>query len=369
MSQVALRNTASKTGLSKFQKRFNQLKKKIVNLRNRLNQTETILDKGLQFFQIEVVPVKDALRDAISDLVKVLYQCHKNPKGLSKKQKSHLKALIVINCKEVLALSSSIDEVDLEIQEIFKEIEGFDCHSVHYNPLEKDKEMLTEMCKDLNLDIDLDSIDLANNQEAIFAKIFEAMAEARKKQEAESPEESKPESEKEIQKELKAKELEKIQKEGVGGLYKKLAKALHPDLEQDKDLKIEKEELMKRLTAAYQNNDLHGLLSIEVEWFNRTESDESEGKLPSDEQLKIFNSLLKDQADELEAVINMTIYHPRYYSLQQFINLEDTSHVLFELNNLRSEMKRDLRAFTEMVKDLQSPAANDALIYLLQPPF
>ena len=54
---------------------------------------------------------------------------------------------------------------------------------------------------------------------------------------------------------------------------------------------------MKRLTSAYDNGDLHALLLLEMEWMNRTSG---QGKVQSDDQLKIYNSLLKDQIASLE---------------------------------------------------------------------
>ena len=44
-----------------------------------------------------------------------------------------------------------------------------------------------------------------------------------------------------------------------------LAKMLHSDLETDETLKLEREELMKKVTAAYQDKDLNTLLKLEIE--------------------------------------------------------------------------------------------------------
>lgn len=61
----------------------------------------------------------------------------------------------------------------------------------------------------------------------------------------------KPKSKKEINRELKAQKLADMQKQNLGQIYKQLAKVIHPDLEQDEELKNEKVELMKKLTDDY----------------------------------------------------------------------------------------------------------------------
>lgn len=55
-----------------------------------------------------------------------------------------------------------------------------------------------------------------------------------------------------------------------GKLYKNLAKKVHPDLEQDPELKKVKEELMKELVLAGENEDLFLLLKINEKFKNET---------------------------------------------------------------------------------------------------
>jgi hypothetical protein len=365
MATLMSLNTVSKTILSNLQKTFNRLKKKILVLRNRLKETETILEQALHFFQTEVSPLNYSLLSTVSDVIKILYRYHKNPKQLSKRDKINLKELIISKCRDALTLANSINDVDLEVQDILKDLEGVDCRDLFNNDLEEGKVMISKMFKELNLDVNLNSLDASDDQESLVKKVLEAMVEAHQKQQSETPSFIKPKSKREIQKEIKAKELENLQHEGLGKLYKQLAKALHPDLEQDPSVKAEKEQLMKRLTTAYKNDDLHALLSIEMEWFKRTESDEQEGKLPSDEQLKIFNSLLKDQVEELEFTLAMAASHPRFFPLQG-IDLEDIPNILFQLAKIRNDLKRELQDFREAVRDLNSPGGESFLINILR---
>lgn len=113
-------------------------------------------------------------------------------------------------------------------------------------------------------------------------------------------------------------ELEQTNKartKNISSIYRQLAKAFHPDLEQDEELKLEKEHLMKELTAAYEKNDLHTLLRLEIFWIKKEENNPD--KL-SDDKLKIYNEALKEQVQELEDEIDVLSEHPRYEPLQKF---------------------------------------------------
>jgi hypothetical protein len=82
-------------------------------------------------------------------------------------------------------------------------------------------------------------------------------------------------------------------------LYKELIKLLHPDLEQNETLKIEKEQLIKELTLAKENNDLHDMLVIKQKAY---EINKAEIKFDSYslDTLKAYNKILKQKIDHLK---------------------------------------------------------------------
>jgi curved DNA-binding protein CbpA len=84
----------------------------------------------------------------------------------------------------------------------------------------------------------------------------------------------------------------------IGAIYKQLAKVLHPDLEPDPEKRGEKLALMQQLTAAYRNEDLPSLLRLELEWLHREEGDLDR---LTEEELKIYNAVLREQAGERQA--------------------------------------------------------------------
>ncbi len=110
---------------------------------------------------------------------------------------------------------------------------------------------------------------------------------------------------------------------------------------------------MKQLTAAYKNNDLHTLLRLELEWLQKEESDLD--KL-SDEKLEIYNRALKEQTEELEAEIYITVQHPRYFPLQKYARFFGIEGV-----NLKQEKKNLEAKIKWMTADIEELKGKSSL--------
>lgn len=75
----------------------------------------------------------------------------------------------------------------------------------------------------------------------------------------------------------------------IKSLFRQLAKVFHPDKEPLEHLKEEKTSLMKKITAAYENQDLYGLLKLEKEHLGHREFSEEKVDL----YIKHINDRLK----------------------------------------------------------------------------
>lgn len=75
----------------------------------------------------------------------------------------------------------------------------------------------------------------------------------------------------------------------IKSLFRQLAKAFHPDKEPLEHLKEERTSLMKKITEAYENQDLYGLLKLEKEHLGSREFSEDKIEL----YLKHINERLK----------------------------------------------------------------------------
>lgn len=94
----------------------------------------------------------------------------------------------------------------------------------------------------------------------------------------------------------KAPPVAAVQTEGkleIKSLFRQLAKAFHPDREQQEHLKEEKTDLMKKITAAYENQDLYGLLKLEKEHMEPREF--------SEDKIELYIKHINDRLKELKS--------------------------------------------------------------------
>ena len=134
-------------------------------------------------------------------------------------------------------------------------------------------------------------------------------------------------------------------------LYTRLAKDLHPDLERDEKRKVEKNDVMRRLTEAYKSEDLYELLQIQFE-YNADNSENYTDALP-EEQLRVINETLLSQIKKLqEDYKEMTIFGEDAILYRQFCAPNDPKgdltsikvnrhkeELVFELLDLKDEMQ------------------------------
>lgn len=353
MSEVILcKKKSDHSLLSNAQKTFNRLKKKIEVLQSELQKRYQQLDQSLLFYHEKIEPEKKAWRHTLQTFVKLVHEHYQKPKHLSQKERHILNELMMDKIGEIFE-STLFNEIDPEISAIFKDLSGFSYEEMASKQLSYLKEELQEMCKENGVDIDLSHIEVTDDEHEIQQKLFEAMHAAGQNMEEQEEPATKSKTKKQLQKEAKAQELEELQKKGISTIYKQLAKVFHPDLEHSPERKLEKEQLMKRLTSAYENNDLHTLLTLEMEWMNQSEE---EAKAQSDEQLKIYNSILKDQVETLQESIGVAVLHPKYLSIQPYLDNMIYGEI-FILKMVHNSLREEVRQYQNVIKRLQGSEA------------
>ncbi|WP_018342185.1 hypothetical protein [Cytophaga aurantiaca] len=93
---------------------------------------------------------------------------------------------------------------------------------------------------------------------------------------------------------------EEHRKKSIRAIYIDLIKTFHPDTEQDADKKSEKEEISKKITEAYGNNDLYTLLNLETQFLEQ-QTNRLQGM--KTETLKSYLAMLDNQIKELKQSI------------------------------------------------------------------
>lgn len=326
--------------LSKQQQTFNRLVKKIEKLRQELEQTNDSLSKKSDFYVKHIYPLEQQLSTMQKEIVKLLYTFFTNRKLLSTEKREALRKVIITQLSSILKFNEG--EPDNELKEIFKATEGISYEEAAKEDFDVMKNEMAEMFEEYGFNMNLDGFDSNMTEEEMIKKMIE-MQEQLKEQAGAKQEStfSYKKTKKQLEKEEKEKLMEQARTKNISSIFRQLAKAFHPDLEQDEQLKLEKEHLMKELTVAYDNNDLHTLLKLEISWIQKEENNPD--KL-SDEKLHIYNEVLREQVRELEDEINLLLQNPRYQPLQKF--------VMFPHQLTRINIEREKQQMEETIKDM-----------------
>jgi hypothetical protein len=246
-------------------------------------------------------------------------------------------------------------------------------------------QMMGEMTREFKrngVHVDFSKIDFSLSEDEIQAEIKKRISEA-------SPIEGKGKRTKETkgkqaekaptQKQIAAKEMEDMKSKGLSEIYKRLVKVIHPDLERDPAKQAVKEDWMKKLTVAYESNDLKAMLTIEAFWMNDL-GDVADRV--SEDKLKAYIQIFKDQLKDLKSEIENTYINPRYRLLMFFSqygpvttdrkfrtvlytlqNIEDDTHdTLHHLESSEAKRKKLIKAMIrEQIEEMEGEMDFDDL--------
>ena len=335
--------------LTKEQKDFNRLAKKIEKLRSDLEQVGTTLNKLLEYYAAQMHPLEQRIVILRAVCVKILFPYYTGEKKfLTKNEKKILRDIIESDLNEIFSISPN--EPDDELKAIYKTISGESYEDSKKGIFNDMRDEMEAQFRAEGFDINLDDIDEHMSEEDMMRKMKEMQQEfERQAEEITEKKANRKKTKKQLEQEEREKQIEEARKKSIGSIYKQLAKAFHPDLETDDVVKLQKEDIMKQLTVAYENNDLHTLLKLEMEWIQKENNDP--GKLSND-KLSIYNEALKEQVMELEMQIDMLGDHPRYMPLQRFANAMAPLHTI-NLVREKKELEKILISLEEIVPDLK----------------
>jgi hypothetical protein len=335
---LVFKKKSAKNELSKEQKKFNKYVKQIEKLTKQNAELNKNAESYLNMYYSEVYPEKVQINRKNYELGKLLFAKSQLLK-LTNSKKHELKMILMFFFDRY---SETVEHLSEDDKKVFSDWSGED-----YDTFEKDgkMEMLDDMEEELydmfGINVDMHELYESSDSEADFAfKVKELMEEESKKvhQKKEKRSKKAKKSPKEIQKEKELKEELELKEASIKSIYKTLVMAVHPDKETDETLKIEKDALMKEVTAAYKNKDLKRLLQIEIEVLNK-ETDHIEQL--SEQKLAAYNSLLKEQVDELELENQMIQMNPRFAPIYDFLEYPE------------SVVKQQIKYNVDLVKETQ----------------
>lgn len=209
---------------------------------------------------------------------------------LSKKQYEKFEAIMLEGLTVMIADGN--DEELLRLHDKYSEIPFSEQKDASMSVL---NEMMGQM---FGIDVDFTAEELENP--ALLQEKMRAIQEEKAAEEAER-EAKRKKTAKQLEKEAKVQEAEKKLTQTTKKIYLELVKNFHPDQEQDELEREKKTVILQEANAAYANDDFLALLELQIRLFQ--EKEEALSKT-SDETLKYYNKILKDQLAELKYKLN-----------------------------------------------------------------
>ena len=347
---VRIGTDKEKAILSKSQKEFNRLTRKIETLEIELHN----LREAAQHIQVRVQkdyrPLVEQYHQFRADMVRMFDRAYEQ-NDHTKTEKKKLVDLIQ-NIAFELIDSHGIDDLK-PIYDKY-DTQGFDKTNAESD--QQTAELMKEMMSSM-FGIDFDEDVDVSDPEKMTAYVQEKMAqrdaaEAERQQQASERKTKKLKNEKQQEREAKKEAEARNITKAVRTLYMDLVKAFHPDREPNEAEKLRKTEVMHRVTDAYEKSDLLALLRLQLE-FERIDQTHLENL--AEEQLKYYNKILRQQAQELDdeffALQNelaATTGKPAF-AVNSPIALE------FSLNSDIAALKRDIKQIKSDVKAFADP--------------
>ena len=348
---------AAKEALSPAQTEFNRLMKRLENARAKHLREQTKLDGLLLATSRDLMPLVENVHrtdlQILNDVVEAL-----DTVKLSAKRRELLEDLVCAKAGNLLDDPAGLNDKDIaglgEILEKF-DTEEEDDEEFGLSDEEEAEEfdhlraMLESAAAQAGVKLDLSDLDPSMDPadfERIFKERLQEAAENQEKADAAKP--ARKQTKAQINKAKRIKEQEDAKKRDLKSLYKQLAKALHPDLESDPTLKSHKEDWMKRLTTAYANGDLRGLLQIEMEWLGEEATNLSTA---GDEKLKVYCAVLKEQIREQKEKTEWLEDEPQYFPLRRFS--DPYTGKMASPTRILKELKESVRDHLGMLKKLR----------------
>ncbi len=351
-------SASSAKPLSPAQIEFNKRMKALERERAAHERERARLDAELHVCIHEWMPMVETMNRAERDLILAAVEA-RNTLKLTPKRHKWLGDLISGKAADLLADPAGLSDADIEqmealIEELGPSFLDEERRESEREDLDDLRDFMEEMARQAGVDLDLGGIDLHQDPAEFERQVQERLAAAgeefQKAANGETPfnRKTKKPSKAALERERLKQEVEEAKKRDFKSLYKQLAKVLHPDLETDPVLKAHKEVWMKRLTTANANKDLRDMLAIEMEWLG-----EESGNLASasDEKLRVYSMVLKEQLADLKEQTRMLFHEPQYQPLFRFLGPfgERRNPVIIKLG-LADEITR-ITAMTDVLRE------------------
>lgn len=342
---VLIEPTLSKASLTKAQKQFNTLVKKIEALKAELAEWHEVVPRHSERLRREYEPLLATYNELRFELVQLLDRACTD-KRVTKTERKKIRDLIPSITAELMAQQPS-DAVK-EIHDKYSDL-GFDEQDELVD--EAVKSMMSEMFGiDLGDDVDINDPEQMREFMARRAREEQEKFKAHQ-QRVDERRAAKKKTARQIEQEARQQtEAVQVQK-SLQEIFRRLVAALHPDRAPDEAERERRTGLMQRVNVAYEKKDLLQLLElqVQVEHIGKTNL-----RAQSDESLNRYNKLLKEQCDTLKDALDEAQMPYRYqFGCSPYAMLSVSMVVAqLELDITRlkvsiSEIQQDLELFQD----------------------
>lgn len=340
MNNSLLRIGKPKSELNKRQREFNELSENIERLTTIIAELKTSKDEVLARYPTDLNPLIKEYHTFRVELVHVLDRAYDSDLYRNA-YLFKIKYLILENAFDLI-VQHSFDE----LKEVFQKYIEIDVETAIQNQLNASRKIT-------NTEFLLEEI----NTTVSFPENFH-----------EWPEEVQRKFKKERRTHkanLKTNPLQQKASKSVREVYTHLVKEFHPDREQDESQIQRKTEIIQRITQAYQNNDLIGLLKLQIEL---EQIDTHDLENVSKNQLNYFNKILKQQVEELEQEREMIQKEISQLCHLPYQHINSAVTVIAKFNTLVNEMKEEIKNMRQLIKQWSNPVYLRAFLKTYQIP-
>jgi len=336
-SQLSIRGKDKSKTQSKEQKRFDSLTKRIEDLELKLDKEEQKLNAAMHEYTNKVYPLEKSIIEKKSEFIFKIDEKSKKYK-LSKKQREIISDVITLEMSAIFDQQEPTKEQEelydkwseCSYKEEVEEQESFE------------REMFEASIKHaFNGAIDTSDFEDTPEGHARMKERIEAYYEEKTTEFNANQQNKKPTKREQLQA-----QAEELKLKNIRSIYISLVKVLHPDTEQDEALKVQKNELMKKVTTAYETKDISTLLRLEAEWISQTTD-----RLDSltEDTLKLYNETLYQRLQELEYKKFMLHRNPAYEKIQHLVHLSEKK-ISSEIDKAVTEARYDLEEIQESIE-------------------
>jgi hypothetical protein len=343
--------------LSKAQKEFNRLTKRIAKLEKDVHAFREAATRLRQRVQNEYRPLQARHNAERANLVRLFDRALDTYK-LTKGERNKILDLLLNGCIDLL------DRGHEDLQPIFDKYAPPPTAEEEQEEERQTSEAMKQLFT-LRYGIEFDPAVDVSTREKFRAYVDQKMAEqqaeyAAEQEQQEARRAQRKQTPKQQAAEAKKQAEEKNITKAVRTLYMDLVKHLHPDREPDETEKIRKTELLKQVTTAYEANELLTLLRLQLE-LNRI--DQSHLENLAEDQLRHYNKLLREQAQELDDALYSEQMDLSQFSRQPFYVLSTPAAMDYDFQQQQRQLEYKIKQLAaEVLAFEHDPAALKAFL-------